>query len=136
MAAKAKAKAKSNILVVEDDTLISRAYQDGLERADFVVMTAFNGKEAMEKLKLEKPDLVLLDLVMPGKDGFQVLKEMRMNDQLSDIPVIILSNLGQESSVQKGKALGATDYLVKADVSIDEIVERIKRALTKSKTKK
>ena len=86
-----------------------------------------DGLEASEKIKEVRPDLVLLDLIMPGKNGFEVLEEMKADKDLKNIPVIILSNLGQESDVDKGKSLGAEDYLIKSDISMKEVIETIKR---------
>jgi DNA-binding response OmpR family regulator len=124
---------KGKILLAEDDKFISRAYKDGLKRAGFEMVLAHDGKEAMAKIETEKPDLILLDLVMPGKNGFEVLTDLQMDEELKTIPVIILSNLGQDSDVQKGKELGAADYLVKADWSMKQVVEKVKEHLVKSK---
>jgi len=124
---------KPKILLAEDDKYISRAYKDGLERAGFKVIIAFDGEEAMQKIKAEKPDLVLLDLVMPVKNGFEVLEELRIDGELSEIPVVILSNLGQESDIKKGKELGAVDYLIKANFSMKEVIEKVKEHLARSK---
>ena len=109
---------KKKILIAEDDTFISRAYTDGLTRAGFEVIKAINGTEAVEKIKSEKPNMILLDIVMPGKNGFEVLKEIRSDKSTMDIPVVILSNLGQETDIAKGKKMGAVDYLIKSNVSM------------------
>jgi len=121
----------AKILLVEDDKFLVRAYKDGLERAGFEVLTAFDGQEGIEKMKSEKPDLVLLDLIMPVKNGFEVLGEVAMVDELRKIPIIILSNLSQESDLERGMALGATDYLVKADFSLESVIEKVKEHLPK-----
>ncbi|MSU75222.1 MAG: response regulator, partial [Candidatus Magasanikbacteria bacterium] len=83
------------ILLAEDDRFIARAYSDGLTRAGYLVIPAGNGVEALEKIRSESPNLVLLDIIMPDKDGFEVLEEMKQDPKLKKIPVIILSNLGQ-----------------------------------------
>lgn len=126
----------AKILLVEDDKFLSRAYNDGLKEAGFEVVVAFDGEAAIEKIRSEKPDLVLLDLIMPIKNGFEVLGDMAIDDTLKKIPVIILSNLSQESDVERGKALGAVDYLVKADCSLRAVVEKVTEHLARAKIKK
>lgn len=120
------------ILLAEDDKFLIRAYKDSLERAGFEVILALNGTEAMRKIKAKKPDLILLDLVMPEKDGFEILEELRMDSELKKIPVLILSNLGQDSDVKKGQKLGAVDYLVKANFSMKDVMNKVKFYLAKS----
>ncbi|MBU0722436.1 response regulator [Patescibacteria group bacterium] len=117
---------KKKILLVEDDQYIVRAYKDGLMRAGFEVLIASDGNEALEKIKKDLPDLILLDLIMPVKNGFEVLEELKMNGETKKIPVAILSNLGQDSDIKKGKALGAIDYLIKSNFSMKEVVEKVK----------
>ena len=90
-----------------------------------------DGREALKKIRSEEPDMVLLDLIMPEKNGFEVLEEMKKDKALKNIPVIVLSNLGQESDVDQGKKLGAVDYLIKSNVSIKEVIEVIKLHLAK-----
>lgn len=113
------------IFMAEDDKFIARAYNDGLTRAGFSVTMASDGDEAIHKIRETKPDIILLDLIMPGKNGFEVLEEIKKDEDMKDIPVIILSNLGQETDVKKGKELGAVDYLIKSDFSIPEVVKKI-----------
>ncbi|MGB2762498.1 MAG: response regulator [Minisyncoccales bacterium] len=127
-------KAQGRILLAEDDKFISRAYKDGLERAGFEVIIASDGVEAVNKIKSEALDLILLDLIMPIKNGFEVLSEIKMMDHdLKKISVVILSNLGQDSDVEKGKALGAVDYLIKTDFSMKEVIEKVKFYIAKKK---
>ncbi|MCK4540460.1 response regulator [Candidatus Parcubacteria bacterium] len=114
------------ILLAEDDKFISKAYQDGLGRAGFKVITAYDGNETLKKAREEKPDVVLLDLIMPEKNGFEALEEIKADNDLKNIPIIILSNLGQDSDIQRGRDLGANDYLIKSNFSIREIIEKIK----------
>ncbi len=121
------------ILLAEDDKFISRAYKDGMERAGFEIIIALDGAEAIKKIKSENPDLILLDLIMPEKNGFEVLEEIKMDDELKNIPVVILSNLGQDSDIEKGKALGAADYLIKSNLSMKEVIEKVKFHLAKKK---
>ena len=117
------------ILMVEDDIFLRKIYRDKLVRAGFEFVEATNGEEGLNKVFSEKPDLVLLDLILPRKNGFDVLAEMKMNVTVQRIPVIILSNLGQETDVKRGLALGAEDYMVKTDVTLAEVVERVKEVL-------
>ena len=124
-------KNKYKVVVAEDDKFLSKAFKDKLEREGFVVFVASDGNEALKLIKKEKPNIILLDLVMPVKDGFEVLEEMRLDSSLKKVPVIILSNLGQESDIQKGKELGAVDYLIKADFTIGSIVKKIKEHIVK-----
>lgn len=113
------------ILLVEDDKFLSKAYRDGLEDAGFIVVCALDGEEAIEKIKSEKPALVLLDLIMPGANGIEVLQEIKSEEGLKSIPVVILSNSARDSDIKKGIALGAVDYLIKADFSMEEVVKKV-----------
>jgi DNA-binding response OmpR family regulator len=121
---------KIKIVLAEDDKFISRAYFDGLSRSGFEVTQAFDGNEALIKIKEIKPDIILLDVIMPEKNGFEVLEELKQDDYLKRIPVIILSNLGQESDIQKGRKLGASDYMIKANYSMTEVIEKIKKLIS------
>ena len=124
------------ILLAEDDKFISRAYSDGFKRAGFDVVAAFEGIEAIEKAKTGEFDLILLDLIMPEKNGFEVLGEIKMDDKIKDTPVIVLSNLGQESDIERAKELGAEDYMIKANFSMTDVVDKIKEYVVKLKIKK
>ena len=124
-----KKERKIKVLLAEDDKFISRAYQDGLSRAGFTVTAVFDGNEALEKLKSDKPDIILLDVIMPEKNGFEVLEEIKKDNELKRVPVIILSNLGQDTDIQKGRELGAVDYLIKSNFSMGEVIEKIKKYL-------
>jgi DNA-binding response OmpR family regulator len=125
---------KPKILLAEDDQFISRAYTDGLGRAGFEIVAAPDGMRALEYMREIELDLVLLDLIMPGKNGFEVLEEMRADIRLCPIPVIILSNLGQEADVQRGKMLGAVAYLIKSNISLKEVAAAIRSHLDKLST--
>jgi DNA-binding response OmpR family regulator len=120
---------KVKILLTEDDKFISRAYTDGLTRAGYEVKQAYNGNEALELVKDFKPDLILLDLIMPGKNGFETLGDLKADHELKDIPVIVLSNLGQDTDIQQGKDLGAIDYLIKSNYSLSEVIDKINKHL-------
>ena len=117
------------ILVVEDDKYLSGAYKVKLLKMGYDVQTASDGDEALTVLKNYRPDLILLDLIMPVKDGFVTLGEIKKNDNLKNIPVLIATNLGQKEDIEKGMKLGAVDYLVKTDTSIDDFVNKIQGIL-------
>lgn len=121
---------KKTILIVEDDFFVSRAYAIKLEKENLNVQSVTDGEAAIEYLKKnENPNLMLLDLMIPKKSGFEVLKEIKANEKWKNIPVIILSNLGQESDIKTGKELGAAEYIIKADVDIEKIIEKTKKYL-------
>ncbi len=121
------------ILLIEDDQFIRRICKNGLERSGFDVITAAEGEEGIKKAREQNPDLILSDLIMPHKNGFEILKQIKKDKQLKDIPIIILSNLRQESDIEKIKELGAIDYLIKSDFKIKEVVKKIKLHLAKLK---
>ena len=116
---------KAFILLVEDDKFLRELLVRKLEGVGFKISTAVDGREALKKVKEELPDLVLLDLVLPGVDGFDILKEVKETPETSKIPVIILSNLGQREEVERGLKLGADDYLIKAHFTPDEIINKV-----------
>lgn len=119
------------ILVVEDDRFLVKAIEAKLAASGFEVGVARDGEEATDFLKKKTPDLMLLDLIMPKKNGFEVLEDMNANPAWKKIPVIILSNLGQESDQKKGVELGAIDYVVKTKFSLQQIVDLIGKHLHK-----
>lgn len=115
-----------NILVVEDDSFLMKAYQIKFGKEGMGVLSASDGKEALEMLQKEPAEAVLLDLMLPQVSGFDVLAAIRKNDKWKNVPVIILSNLGGEQDIERGKELGATDYIVKANTKIDDVVKKVK----------
>jgi len=117
--------AKKRILICEDEPDMRGLLQSMIESADYEVITAEDGQKGLDLAIKERPDMILLDLVMPKLSGFEVLEKLRYDPVTQEIPVIILSNLGQEKEVNKGKALGAVDYLIKADVHLTEILDKI-----------
>lgn len=124
-------KGKKWVLVAEDDVFISKAYMAKFSHENIEAEAALDGQAVMDSLNSHQaagtlPSLILLDLMMPKKNGFEVLAEMKQMPKIKDIPVIILSNLGQESDAQKGLSLGAVEYLVKADTKIMTIVEKVR----------
>ena len=117
------------ILIIEDDKFLRELFVRKLIKEGFKVSEAIDGEEGLKKIKEEKPDLVLLDLILPGIDGFEILSRLKEESILSTIPVIILSNLGQREEIEKGLKLGAKDYLVKALFTPGEIIDKIKAYL-------
>lgn len=117
------------ILIIEDDKFLRQLVARKLSKQDFEIAEAVDGESGLEKVKSEDPDLILLDLILPGMDGFEVLSKIEEDPELSVIPVIILSNLGQKDEIEKGLQMGAKDYLVKAHFTLGEIVEKIKDTL-------
>jgi len=113
------------ILIAEDEGALSGVLQSKLARHGFVVETAADGVEALEKMRMTKPSLVLLDLIMPNKNGFQVLEEAKADPELKDIRIVIFSNLNQDEDRERVKKLGALDFLVKSDLGINEVVGKV-----------
>lgn len=120
---------KSMILLIEDDPFLSSVLRLKLEKESFKVIRAADGEEALHFLTEQeiKPDLILLDLILPKKNGFEVLETIRQDPLLEKLPVIIISNLGQPSDIERGKALGIIDYFVKARLSVEELVNKVKQ---------
>lgn len=122
------------VLVAEDDVFISKAYMAKFAHENIPAIVALDGQETVDLLKAHAaegtlPSLVLLDLMMPKKNGFEVLQEIKADPNMKDVPIIILSNLGQEADAQKGLELGALEYLVKADTKISAIVDKVRAYL-------
>lgn len=117
------------ILIIEDDEYISDVYQKKLSLEGFETALARDGEEALRMIRERKPDLVLLDIVIPLKDGFQVLSEIRSDDRLKEIRVLVMSNLSQGKDVARAKELGAVDYMVKSNVSLPDMVKRIRKVV-------
>ncbi len=124
---------KEKILIVEDDQFLRDLMVRKLKSDNFEVLEATDGQIGLGKIVEERPDLILLDLVLPVLDGFAVLEKIKEDPRVSGIPVIILSNLGQQQDIEKGKRLGAIDFMIKAHFTPDEIVGKIKKALGSKK---
>jgi DNA-binding response OmpR family regulator len=124
------------VLVIEDDKFLQRLLVMKLAQDGFDVVGASDGEDGLRRIVTEPPDLVVLDLILPKMDGFEVLTQMRTNSQTRDIPVIVLSNLGQEEDVSRVKQLGAMEFLTKSDISIHEVVQKIKEALARHLSQK
>jgi len=121
------ANGKKTILLAEDDTMISSMYKTKFEQANFNVLTADNGADGLDLALENKPDLILLDIIMPQLDGFAVLERLKMSSKTKNIPVFLLTNLGTEEDIQKGQELGAKDYLVKANLTPAEVLDKVKK---------
>lgn len=117
------------ILIVEDDEFLRSLNAKRLEGEGFEVMVAVDGNEALTKLAETKPDLIFLDLLLPNVDGFEVLTKIKQDDSLKNIPVIVFSNLGQPEDIEKAKKLGANDFMVKANFTLDDVIGKIKEVL-------
>ncbi len=117
------------ILIVEDDKFLRELIARKLRNEGYEVLEAVDGEEGLKKIKEIKPDLILLDLILPGIDGFEVLAKKKEDPQIEKIPVMLLSNLGQREDVERGLRLGAVDYLVKANFTPQEIIEKVKNLL-------
>lgn len=120
---------KKKVMIVEDDTVLANALSLALQNEGYELSLATDGEEAERMILQEVPDLILLDLLLPIKNGFEVLKVMRQNPSTKDISVVILTNFEQETSISEGKKLGAKDYIVKANVDIADIPGIVKKYL-------
>lgn len=121
---------KEKILIVEDDKFLRELISRKLAGRGYEVETAVDGEDGFKKLKKIKPDVVLLDLILPGIDGFEVLSRVKKEKEIENIPIIILSNLGQREDIERGLNLGAIDYLIKAHFTPQEIIEKVKEVLS------
>lgn len=115
-----------SVLLIEDDPFLSNLLKGHLEREGMVVLLAQNADEAFRYLEGTRPILILLDILLPKKSGFEILEAIRSDPGLRSIPVIIISNLSSEADLKKGKELGAVDYYVKARISISDLTARVK----------
>jgi len=121
---------KKKILIIEDDRALQNALVEVLIQEGFETISAFDGEEGMKKASEEPPDLILLDIILPKKDGYEVLEEIKKSPQ-KNIPVLILTNLEEIDNVQRALDLGATTFMIKSDFSLKDIVEKIKENLPK-----
>ncbi len=118
------------ILLVEDDSFISGMYQTKLKNAGYTVEVIADGELAWNRLQQDPlPDMVLLDIILPKKDGFEILEDLRKEERMKNLPVILLTNLGQKPDVERGIKLGADDYIIKAHFTPSEVMERVEKAL-------
>jgi len=121
------------ILLVEDDEFLRDICEIKLKKEGFNVTTSADGLDAFKKIKDLKPQLVLLDVILPGMDGFDVLKKSKADEETASIPIIMLTNLGQNDEVQKGFDYGAEDYIIKAHFTVGEIVEKVRLIIKRKK---
>jgi DNA-binding response OmpR family regulator len=117
------------ILIVEDDSLLAKVMSTTFLAENFEVVTVENGLEVLDAAKKFVPDIIMLDLIIPGIDGFAVLKQLKEDNATKDIPVAIMSNLGSVGDVKSTKALGADEYFIKANTEIEKIVKYVKAKL-------
>ncbi|OGZ18020.1 MAG: hypothetical protein A2V72_02045 [Candidatus Nealsonbacteria bacterium RBG_13_37_56] len=123
------------ILIIEDDRFLRKVIVKKLSKEKYKIVEAIDGEEGLRLAQLENPDLILLDLVLPQMDGFEVLEKIKNNESISKIPVIILSNLGGGDKISKGLKMGAADFLVKAELNPGEIVLKIEAVFNKKNKK-
>ncbi len=114
------------ILVVEDDQFLASLLKNRLQKEGFDVLLAKDGEEALDILESTQPELVLLDIILPKKSGFEVMEEVRENPKLEKLAVVIISNLGQPEDMIRGQQLGAIEYFIKAKTPLDELIKKIK----------
>ncbi len=117
------------ILIVEDDTFLQSLAANKLQKEGFEVMAAGNSDEATKAMEESTPDLILLDLVLPGTDGFGILQKVRQNLKMTKTPVIVFSNLAEDKDIARAKELGANEYMVKSNFTLDELAARIKELI-------
>ena len=125
---------KPTIFIVEDDPFILRVYERKLTNEGFDIVLATNGAEAFERIKDTVPNLILLDLVMPMKDGFELIAELKNDEKLKTIPIVVLTNLRQKKDIERVQSLGVSDSLIKSDNSIQGVVAKVKEVLANSKS--
>jgi len=121
--------AKKNILIIEDDEFFRELVVKKLTSSGFGVFQATDGDKGLEKVRESKPDLVLLDILLPEPDGYEVLSTLKSDSETSAIPVIILSNLSSKEDIEKGLKLGAVDFLVKSQFDLDEVIAKVKKVI-------
>ncbi|KKS28797.1 MAG: Response regulator receiver domain protein [Parcubacteria group bacterium GW2011_GWA2_43_11] len=124
-----KPKENYTVLLAEDELFLSRTFENRLTLEGFTVLLAHDGEDAIQMILKEKPDLILLDLIMPKKNGFEVLEIIKKDELVQHIPVIITSNLGQDSDIEKAMKLGAVDYIIKSNISLKDLAMKVKEHL-------
>ncbi len=121
----------NKVLLVEDDQILARLYQTKFQKEGFDIQLAFDGQDGLDKMRSFLPELIILDLIMPKVDGFNFLEKVKGDSELSKrgTPILVLSNLGQESDIKKAMEMGAKDFFIKADVSLSQMVEKVRKYL-------
>ncbi|MBI2450372.1 MAG: response regulator [Candidatus Nealsonbacteria bacterium] len=117
------------ILFIEDESALQKTFGDILTESGYNMVSATDGEQGIRLAKSEKPDLILLDLILPKIHGFDVLKQLKTDKETKNIPIIVLTNLEGVGDVEKALEFGATTYLVKANYSLEEVVKKIKQSL-------
>lgn len=126
----------AKILLVEDDPLLVRMYEEKFKEDGFNVQTALDGQEGLEKATSFRPDIILMDIMMPKMNGFQVLETLKKTPGLQNIPVLLLTNLGDNQGAEKGLSLGAADYIIKVQTEPVDVVKKIKTTIESSHQEK
>lgn len=129
-ARKKSSNARKKILSIEDDALLAKVLLEGLTLEGYEALNVNDGMNALDETKKYKPDMILLDLILPGIDGFEVLKQLKADAETKNIPVIVVSNLGTVADVKSVKALGAEEYFIKANSEMQEIFNTIKKRIS------
>ena len=124
---------KLKIVLIEDDEILSKVVYEELKEAGFDVLQAFDGEEGLILATEKKSDLILLDLLLPKKHGFEVLEELKKSPVTNSIPVVILTMLGSDEDIKKGLRLGANDYIVKSQHAVSEIIDKVKEFFEEEK---
>ena len=122
---------EKTILFIEDEAALQKAVGEILKQEGFNVLSALNGIDGLKLAQEKHPDLILLDLILPKKDGFEVLRELKAAEETKDIPVIILTNLETAQDIGKALELGATTYLVKANYNLEDVIKKVRETLVK-----
>lgn len=120
---------KRKLLLVEDDTFLAGIYVSKFDQAGFDTLLAIDGVTGLELAQKELPDVIILDILLPKMDGFEVLERLKADPKTKNIPVILLTNLSQQEDVERGLRLGAADYLIKAHFVIEDIIAKINKVL-------
>lgn len=120
---------KQTVLIVEDDEFLRALAAKRLDKDGFNVQVAVDGENAVATAKQVKPDLIVLDLILPGLDGFEVLEKIKADEALKPVPVIVFSNLGQKEDVERAQYLGAASFLVKSNFTLDDLLEKVREQL-------
>lgn len=118
------------ILLIEDEKFLRNVLERKLRDEGFEVVTAIDGNEALQKIISERPDMILLDIILPRKNGFLILEEIKKDPEFNKLPIFIISNLAQEEDINKALNLGATEYFVKAKFSVEDLINKIKEYIT------
>lgn len=118
-------KNKKTILIIEDEKFLLEMYQSRFEKDGYQVLTAMSGRKGLELAQKEKPDLIILDILMPGMDGYEVIKKLKKDSQTEKIPILVFSNLGQPEEINQGLKLGADDYIIKTDLTPSELINKV-----------